>query len=308
MKQLSRSPFLWVAFLLLSVARPVAAAEPVAVLVQAAGGVQLQKAGASGPVPARPGTPLAVNDQVIVPAAGRAVVLYRSGKMVTATKSLRIEAPPGSQPAGVFRQTVKTLGEIAATDARTQPNRQGMIRPIAGAAVPIAPRNGVRLLDPRPTFRWTSVPEATEYVVQIRALPGGIERYSVGPDTAWTVPVLVALSPGKQYEWSVAAGEDGRAAPPQQFTVASTAERAEMEARIAAIRDAGVDPDGDGLFLKALLLRDAGYLYEAVDALSRMEAAGQERGSAVHLLRGEILDALGDLDGAAAAFRLAAEG
>jgi hypothetical protein len=66
----------------------------------------------------------------------------------------------------------------------------------------------------------------------------------------------------------------------------------------------GIDPLGDGMFLTALAYRDAGLMYEASSVLERLGRTGA-KGRAYYLLRGEVLDALGDLDSAAASFAAA---
>ncbi|HET6762881.1 MAG TPA: hypothetical protein VFH27_04390, partial [Longimicrobiaceae bacterium] len=191
-----------------------AAVDPVAVVVRLVGRVQVQR-GAAAAKAAAVGMPLLPGDQVVVPAGGQAVVLYRTGRTQMLQQSARIAAPTAAQPNGVFRQTVRTLSQVASTDARTQPNRQGMIRPISGAAVPISPRNEIRVRGGRPTFTWFAVPEVRDYEIQLRRVdgtPGPVVRYPVGADTTWTVPASSpALEPGGTYEWSVA-WPDGRAA------------------------------------------------------------------------------------------------
>jgi hypothetical protein len=275
-----------------------AAVDPVAVMVRVTGRVQVQR-GSAAAAEAKVGMQLLPGDQVVVPAGGQAVVLYRTGRTQTLAQSGRIAAPAAARPNGVFRQTVRTLGQVASTDARTQPNRQGMIRPIAGAAVPISPRNEIRVRGGRPTFTWFAVPEVTDYEIQLRRVDGGpVTRYPVGADTSWMLPASApALEPGATYEWSVA-WPDGRAAVPQRFRVATAAEEAAVSRSIRGLWDVGLNPRGDGLLMAAVIYRNAGFLYDARRSLDELALTRLPVGRDYHLLRASVYDALGMLENA----------
>lgn len=279
-------------------------ADPSAVVVQISGGVQVQRAGQSA-APATVGLSLMAGDKVIVPGGGKAVLLYKTGKMQTTSQSVTIEDAQRDQPGGLFKQTVTTLAQVATTNARTQPNRQGMIRPIQGEPAPIAPRNGVKVADLHPQFVWYKLPDASAYIVQIRRVepsPARPERFNVSGDTMWSYPASATpLLPGGLYEWTVAAANGGRPATLQRFRVISGDEFARVASTLNELVTAGVDPFGDGLFLTALAYRDAGLMYDAGRMLDRL-AAGGAKGRTYYLLRGEVYDALGDLDAAAKAF------
>jgi hypothetical protein len=278
-------------------------ADPSAVVVQISGGVQVQRAG-SAPAPAAVGLGLMPGDKVIIAAGGKAVLLYKTGKMTTTSQSVTIEDAQRDKPGGLFNQTVTTLAQVATTNARSQPNRQGMIRPIAGEPTLIAPRNGVKVASTRPIFAWLRVPDATSYTVQVRRLspmPGKPERFTVGSDTSWTYALSAApLLPGAVYEWTVASST-GRPASVQQFRVMTSDDFARVASTINELIAAGIDPNDDGLFLTALAYRDAGLMYEASRILDRLEANGA-KGRTYFQLRGEVFDALGNLDAAAKAF------
>jgi hypothetical protein len=282
-------------------------ADPSAVLVQISGTVQVQRTGAS-PVNATVGLSLVPGDKVIIGASSKAVLLYKTGRMQTASQTLTIEDAQRDKPGGLFNQTVTTLVQVATTNARTQPNRQGMIRPIQGEPAPISPRNGVKVGDLHPTFTWFRLSDAPAYIVQVRRvdpLPGKPERFQVGSDTSWVYPASATpLIPGATYEWTVAGSNGGRPANVQRFRVMGSEDYARVAETLKELVTAGVDPLGDGLFLSALAYRDAGLMYDAGRLLDRLEANGA-RGRAYYLLRGEVFDALGDLDAAAKAFSAA---
>src|SRR5512146_2997427 len=100
-------------------------AEPSAVVVQVSGAVQVQRAGQAA-VPAAVGLSLMPGDKVILAGGAKAVVLYKTGKMQTTSQSFTVEDAQRDKPGGLFSQTVTTLAQVATTNARTQPNRQGM--------------------------------------------------------------------------------------------------------------------------------------------------------------------------------------
>lgn len=279
-------------------------ADPSAVVVQISGGVQVQRS-AGGAVPATVGLSLMPGDKVVIGSGGKAVLLYKTGKMQPISQTITIADAQRDKPGGLFNQTVTTLAQVATTNARTQPNRQGMIRPIQGEPTPIAPRNNVKVADLHPSFTWFRMPDAAGYIVQVRRvepLPGRPERFQAGNDTSWSYPASATpLIPGATYEWTVASANGGRPATVQRFRVVSGEDFARIADTINELVSAGIDPLGDGLFLTALAYRDAGLMYDADRLLDRLEAGGA-KGRAYYLLRGEVRDALGDLDNAAKAF------
>lgn len=283
-------------------------ADPSAVVVQITGGVQVQRSGQGAPVAANVGQSLMPGDKVIVTTGAKAVLLYKTGKMQTTSQSVTIGDAQRDKPGGLFNQTVTTLAQVATTNARTQPNRQGMIRPIQGEPAPISPRNNVKVADLHPTFTWFKLSEAQSYIVQMRRVePFGSkpERFNVASDTTWSYPPSATpLIPGGVYEWTVANANGGRPATVQRFRVMTGEDFTRVATTLNELVTSGIDPLGDGLFLTALAYRDAGLMYDAGRLLDRLQASGA-RGRSYYLLRGEVYDALGDLDSAAKAFSTA---
>jgi hypothetical protein len=282
---------------------PTAGDEAVAVIVQAAGDVLVERRGGASEV-AGTGTRLSQGDHLRLADGARAVILYGSGRTRVVESSLAVEAEstPEEAGAGLFRRTIATLLQVARADARARPNRQGMIRPIPGAAVAIAPRNGVTLRTERPTFSWFAVPDASSYTLQLRPEGAAPVRFDAGADTVWTLAdEFPPLAAGTTYTWTVAADPRGRPALLQSFRVATAEEQAEVDAALAALAATGLDPEAEGLLVAAVVLRDAGFLHDARAALDRIEERG-ELGREARLLRAEILDSLGELDAAARDF------
>lgn len=283
--------------------------EAVALLVKFQGDVTIERTGASAAVGGEVGMQLHPGDRVLVSDGGEAVVLYRTGRLLKAASAVTIEDVADQGSSSLFTNTVRTLGQVATTDARTQPNRQGMIRPIAGAPVPVAPRNGIKVMDVRPTFTWMSAP-TTGYMIQIQRRGADAPRpvrFNVGTDTTWSWPDREPpLVPGATYVWTVGGEGIGRVAQQETFTVAAARDIAAVEETHAALIDAGIDPATDGLFLLALAYREGGLFYEAQRALARIADQGNAVGPSYFMLKGEVLDAVGDIDGAEEAFRTAA--
>jgi len=279
--------------------------EPAAVLVKVSGAVEVQKV-TDEKVPGTVGLSLEPGDRVLVPSGGKAVLMYRTGKMETAAAAVTVAEPASGEPAGLYAQTARTITQVATTDAARQPNRQGMIRPVQGTATGIAPRNGIAVDETRPTFTWYGVPGTTAYTIMLRRTdaPGQPVRFQAGADTVWTYPAdAQALERGGTYSWVV--GTDaGRIGQQMEFRVLDAERYAAIQAAMDAMSASGLDPAEDGLFVAAVVYRDAGLVYDAAAALERLAAEGTG-GRLLHLMRGEALDAIGDLEGAAQAFQAA---
>ena len=277
--------------------------ESVAVMVQFTGKVEVQRPNAK-PMAATVGLALLPGDKVVVPAGGKAVFMYRTGQLQTASAAVTIAEPAKKEQGALYERTLSTITKVAATDAAKQPNRQGMIRPVDGAATPISPRNSLLVLDVRPQLTWFRVPAATSYTVQIRRFVDGAMpvRFQASADTVWSYPAdAPPLVPGATYEWTVGAA-GGRPGTLQKFRIVSAEDFQRIASTMQELQQAGIDPASDGLFILALAYRDAGLMYEADAALERMQKSGQGAGRTYHLLRGDVLNALGDLDGASREF------
>ncbi|CAN5788691.1 hypothetical protein BH23GEM10_BH23GEM10_04610 [soil metagenome] len=284
-------------------------AEPVAVMIQLTGKVEIEKAGKAAA--ATVGAALEPGDRLLVADGGKAVLMYRTGEIETATSTRTIAARQSEQVGNVYRQTMQTIAQVATTDAARQPNRQGMIRPVPGEPAPISPRNGISVQGTHPSFTWFAVPGASSYMIQLRRTdePGHAPmRFGTGTDTTWSLPAeRTPLVRGASYSWTVAPA-GGRPAREVSFRVLDTATHEQLTAALAGLTAAGADPAGDGLFIAALAYRDAGLYYEADRALARLAGTDSGSGRTFFLLRGEVFDRLGDLDAASVAFRTADAG
>ncbi len=297
----------WMLAALLVAAGPLTAQEDAAALVvRLQGGVQVRHAGAE-PVPAAVGQPLAGGDEVVPETGARAILITRTGATQIVTEATTVTAPEAAAPSDMFARAVRTLAQAASGDARSAGGRQGMIRPIPGEPVLVAPRNGLTLTAARPTFRWMEVEGAPGYTIQIRNVDGGRPvRFETGDETEWTLPHDAdALEPGATYAWTVAPVR-GRPTREQRFTVLGADAADELRATLHEVEALGLDPEGDGAFLTALVYRDLELPYEARTALARAEEGGS-MGAEAWLLKGDILNLLGHAEEARAAFDKADE-
>jgi hypothetical protein len=283
-------------------ARLTAQEAPAAIVVKIQGGdVSIRSGGVT--TAAEVGARLAVGDEVVPAPGARAYLVHRSGQTQVIAEATRIADLPGAAAEGdMFARTVRVLAQAANSDARTQPNRQGMIRPIPGEPVLVSPRNGIKVNGVRPTFHWMAVEGATAYTLQLRADGERPRRYQVDDDNQWTLPESEApLTPGTTYRWTVAP-TGGRPTREEPFSVLGEAERQQLESGIEAISGMGLDPLSDGRMLAAVVFTDLGLYYDAVAAIAELEQAGDPLGADLYLLKGEVLDRLGRLDEAREAF------
>ena len=266
---------------------------PAALVVKLQGEVSIRSGSAT--TPAEVGARPVAGDQVVLAAGARAYLVHRSGQTQVVTERTTIAAPAaGSAEGDVFSRTVRVLAQAANSNARTQPNRQGMIRPIPGEPVLVAPRNGIKVSAVRPIFRWMPVKGATGYTLQLRTEGERPRRFEV-EGTEWTFPESEAhLVPGRSYRWTVAP-----AGCEEPFVVMDEAERRELEWGIEAISAMGLDPRSEGRLLVAVVFAGLGLYYDAICAL---EQAGDPLECDLYPLKGEVLDRLGRLEEAREAF------
>lgn len=290
----------WAAALAVLVTAPAAAQQdPAALVMRISGDVQIRHEGSGAA--AAVGSALVAGDEVVPASGARAILLMRTGASQVVTAVTTVSEPRGGGNPDLFARAMRTLAQAASSDARTTGGRQGMIRPIPGEPVIVAPRNELTVSTTRPTFSWMAVDGATGYTVQVRNMDGGKPMRFQSADNSWTLPGDVeALTPGATYAWTVAP-KGGRATMEQKFTVLGDDQRQELDATIGEISDMGLDPHGDGLFLTAVVYRDLGLYYDASDALDGLEA-GNDMSADMYLLKGEILTALGHAEAARAAF------
>ena len=296
----------WIPLLVLALgaAVPLLQDAPAAVVVKVQGAVSI-RAAAGGQQPAAVGAKLSAGDQVIPEAGAQAVVVHSTGRTEVVTQTLTIAAPTGATEGDMFTRTVRVLAQAATSDARRTGNRQGMIRPLPGGPAPISPRNNVALKDTRPSFAWFSVPGASGYRLQIRAEGQAPQRFDAGKDTVFQLPETTELERGKPYFWTVAP-MGGRPVKEETFVVLGPEQLREREGALASIREMGLDPEGDGELLAAVVFTDLGLLYDAHTTLASLEAEGGLSADAL-LLKGEGLDGLGHYDAARTAFDRADE-
>lgn len=298
--------------LALSGARDVAVGQSTSALVsQVRGDVKVRKGGEGAELPAKVGLRLVEGDALEVARGSRVVLLFNNGRLVTATTPLVLAAVGGAGAAEIYERAARTL---AAADSQARPARGGGIgRPPPAGAYPLRPAFGALVASPRPTFAWRPQEGADEYLIQLRSLDGGTAplRFRVSGTGPWALPDSVPpLARGGRYAWAVVPLPGGRMAGEEQFGVLDQDGADELTALGAALETAGVDPEADGLLVRAMVYADLGLLHEAEDALARLvEVTPEElRDPTVDLLHARVLEGLGRIDEAAAAFDRAQRG
>jgi hypothetical protein len=292
---------------LLSLAGPLHAQDPVALVIQVQGDVSVRHGGAD-PAPAVVGEQMFVGDGVAPQSGARAILITRTGAQQVVTEETTMAEPRGAGNPDIFARAMSILAQAAATDASTG-GRQGMIRPIPGQSTLVAPRNKLLVATQRPAFHWTATPHQS-YDLMLRRVgdEGRPEIFEVGADTTFTLPDDVELEAGASYVWTVFVGgrRGGRPIPEQEFRVMSLEESVDLEDYLEEISVFGLDPMTDGLFLTVVAYRDLGLFYDAREALDSVERQAS-LSAELYLLKGEILAELGHEAAARAAFDRADE-
>lgn len=300
------SPFIRIALLVVALAAPLQAQDPVALVVRVQGEVAVRHAGAD-PVAAAIGDRMFVGDDVIPTAGARAILITRAGTQQVVTERTTIEEPRGTGNPDMFARAVNTLAQAAATDLGAG-GRQGMIRPLTCGIAPLAPRNGLLVSTGTPEFAWSGPTDGT-YDLMLRRIDGGRPRiYEAGSDTVFSLPADDELEPGARYAWTVFVGgrRTGRPCEQQEFRVMSLQEQVELQDYMDDISVFGLDPMTDGLFLTVVAYSDMGLYYDAREALVTVEERA-ELSADLYLLLGEILTELGHEEAAREAFDRADE-
>ena len=134
------------------VAPPLSAQDnPAALVIRLQGDVQVRH-GQDAAAAATVGERLVAGDEVLPADGARAFLITLTGAMQQVAQATTVAEPQGTGNADMFDRAMRTLAQAASTDARTAGGRQGMIRPIPGEPVLVAPRNGLTVTSMRPMF------------------------------------------------------------------------------------------------------------------------------------------------------------
>lgn len=281
---------------------PAGAADPAAVIVEISGRGTIHSVAGVPPRLALPGSHLASRDSLDLSANATATLLLRSGSVQRVARSIRLPADTVQPRAGLLSLAFQTFAQIASTDVRGQPNRQGMIRPLPGTVVLRSPRNEILLATGRPTFVWMPVDGAPRYRLLIQRPAGEPLRFSGIADTTWVLPLDTPDLEAGLHTWTVAAEPGGRPGEGQRFRVATPEERVAVASALRELggSNAGGEPEGFPL-AAAMTYHAAGFHYDALGALDHHLRGDGPASRELHLLHAAVLEATGDIDEAAAA-------
>lgn len=294
-------------FVAIAFAAPVAAQDPVALVIRVQGDVAVRH-GDAAPAPASVGERMFVGDGVLPDGGSRAVLVTSAGAQQVVTEETTLDQPRGAGNPDIFARAVRTLTRAASADGATG-GRQGMIRPLTCGVAPVAPRNGLLVASPTPTIKWSG-PEGQTYDLMVQKLGGG-ERptiYEVGSASEFTIPDDAALETGADYAWTIFVGgrRSGRPCEQMRFRVMSLEESVDLQDYMDEIAVFGLDPMTDGLFLTVVAFRDLELFYDARSALESVELQASLSAD-LYLLKGEILTEIGEGEAAREAFDRADE-
>ncbi len=255
------------------------------------------------------GTRVSATERIVPASGGSALLVLRGGERVEVTEEYAVPSPGASSEDGdMFSRASQVLGRVASTNTENLADRQGMIRPIPGEPVLVAPRNELAVMSPRPTFTWYGVNGASGYTLQIRQPGERPRRFEGIPDTTFTYPEdAPPLAHGEEYWWTVAPAGSGRATREQRFSVVDGETYQQVKSDLRSLEDAGLDPEGDGAFLAAVVHWEAGLYYEAARTLEKLEASGEAMSADAYLLKGDVMATMGRLEAAREAFDRADE-
>lgn len=287
-----------------------------ALLAQFRGGVTVHTEAAVEAVPARVGLRLFLGDSLHVPPGSRAVLLFADGRLVTVSSSLSVARGPGGGASALHARAAQAA-EAARRQERPRPPGGkgppgGQQRPPRAGTRALAPAGGATVLPIRPAFTWETLTRADAYVLQLRRVDGGPPlRFDLDDEGPFALPeTTAALERGETYAWVVVPAANGRGGAEERFTVLDAEGAAAVEAFRASLAGAGIDPDGDGLFLAASFYLSLELVYEAEAALARLDAVvpASEQDAVVDLMRAGVFERLGRYEEALAAYRRAAGG
>jgi predicted negative regulator of RcsB-dependent stress response len=247
------------------------------IIVTVQGDASVKRAGWQNYAPALFGAPLQKGDLLRIADAARVVVACADLKLSELPAGVsgfpcRAEANP---------DTLVYKGRLAAAT-------RGDANDDAFPTV-LSPRQ-TRLLNPRPTLRWSAVPGAASYQV---SLQGADWSTTVNGATELAYPSAApALQPGVAYRLVVAAGDrssNEETGPGLGFALLDAGEAAAVQAAEAKIQALGL-PDAGTRLLIANLYAVHGLYAEAITLLAPLAEAGQP---AVARLLGDLYLGIG---------------
>ena len=247
------------------------------IIVTVQGNASVKRAGWQNYAPALFGVPLRKGDLLRLATAARVVVACADLKLSELPSG--VSGFPCKTGAGPY--ALVYAGRLAAP-TRGEPG-------MAEYPVVISPRK-TKLLDPRPTLRWTAVPGVTSYRV---SLQGTAWRTTIDGATEMAYPSdAPALKPGTAYRLVVEAGERSSAEEAGTglgFTLLEAGEAEAVRAAEAQIRALGLAEAATRL-LVANLYANHGLYADAIELLDPLADSGEP---AVSRLAGDLYLSIG---------------
>ena len=290
-------------------------ADPIAVIADLKGKVEVTAAQGGAAQRAVVGRALEKGDWVKVPSGGAATLLFSDGNVVdlAGTSSVRVGGQVGGKagkapglPSDVFTSVRKFVaggsretGLVALSQLRSAPVDRD-------APFLIAPRRTALLTD-RPTFTWRAVPGATRYRVTLSAESGPLwDREVQGLSLPFPADAA-ALAAGTEYLWELQALSDIKALRSESsvFQVLPATEAAAVRLNLGRIGDsAGGVESPAARFIAGSYLSGLGLFLDASEQFGALCKLTPES-PAPHKALGDIYSSIGLMDLAAAEFQVA---
>ncbi len=237
------------------------------------------------PEPIGLGALLRPGDRVVPPSGGHLLVLHAGGDLERIEESRRIE-DPGVEATGLFRVIRAQLRRPAAPAGVREPPGPGAFE------LPVRPTGDRRVRSLTPTLIWRASEGAEGYRIHLWHPEGRIMTVEISADTSWTLPADQALTPGMAFEWAVDPFPGGRVSTRATFKVASREVLDEVASELGRMREAGLDPGGDGLLAAAIVFRALGLPYDAADALAELSTRAEPWSPELTAFRQRLADEL----------------
>jgi hypothetical protein len=265
---------------------PTPTGEPLALVAGVMGRVEVRRQTSDRVVPAAFGLALFLEDAVIAYEDSAADILCHNGLLfsVEAERAITIRcqeagdvAAVGALDAEASTRIVRAVEEprtiiLAPAGTRASPTDVGQV-PLL-----MSPRH-TRIVEPRPTFRWTTVEGATAYHLEVVHAISGAQWYTETVATELTYPMdAPALEPDVTYLVQVSA-EPGAAQEEERtwFALLGDGARDELTTAVEAIQASGVNSPTER-YLLGQIYSDYQLWGAAIDELETL-AAGEPQAS-----------------------------
>jgi len=238
-----------------------------AVVIAIQGEFELHRSG-EAPARLRIGELLEEGDELRPTGEGRALLLLRAGRVLELRRLTEIEGTEGERTPffGLVAGLIERFSERppAASGAADGPAPSTILRPIQ-------PANGIPIRVLNPALVWSGGEPGRPVRITLRPERGERMAFEPPPSGVAVLPAELALSPGMAYDWWIEpiGGEPSLAV---RFQVLPREAMDRIAVSLSALREAGLDPEGDGALIALALFHQENLLYDALALLAPLTA------------------------------------